>query len=323
LESVDRSPEPQHLLSWKSDVISQTINSPGEAREGEPQGKSLTRTRAKKSRQQSPGYLESQVAEYLVALQVIEARLQMAVHERERTEAALHASQRRLRALATGLQELQEEERRRIARDIHDELAQAFTSLKIDASWLSKRLVPGQEELQVCLSGMTKQIDMLFDAVERIGTALRPHILDHLGLLAAIEWQLQDARRRTGLSYTLTLPHQEVHIEPARATALFRIFQEAFTNVLRHAEATHMDVHVAQCAGGIRVEVSDNGKGMRTDQLVDHNTPGLLGMRERAQLWDGDVTICNRPTGGTTVTVFIPDEQAKEAESDDSDSRCR
>jgi signal transduction histidine kinase len=234
------------------------------------------------------------------------------VRERERTEAALRSSQRRLRALATRLQDLQEEERRRIARDIHDELAQAFTSLKIDVSWLSKRLVSGQEELQVRLTAMTEQLDLLFDAVQRIGMALRPPILDHLGLLAAIEWQLQDARRRTGLRYTLTLPRQDVHLEPAHVTALFRIFQEAFTNVLRHAEATHVNVHVARRVDGICLKVSDNGKGVQPDQLMDPHASGLLGMRERAQLWDGNVTIRNRRSGGTTVMVFIPYELAME-----------
>jgi signal transduction histidine kinase len=277
-----------------------------------PRGKSLLHKQAKNILKQSRDLLERQIAEQHVALQEADARLRAAARERERTEVALRSSQHRLRALATRLQDLQEEERRRIARDIHDEFAQAFTSLKIDVSWLSKRLVPGQEELQVRLIAMTEQLDMLFDAVQRIGMALRPPILDHLGLLAAIEWQLQDARRRTGLRYTLTLPRHDVHLEPARVTALFRIFQEAFTNVLRHAEATHVDVHVARRANGVCLKVSDDGKGIPPDRLMDPHASGLLGMRERAQLWDGDVTIRHRRSGGTTVMVFVPYKQAME-----------
>jgi signal transduction histidine kinase len=160
---------------------------------------------------------------------------------------------------------------------------------------------------------MTTQLDTLFDAIQRIGNALRPHILDHLGLIAAIEWQLQDVRRRTGLRYTLTLPKQEVHLESARATALFRIFQEALTNVLRHAEATRVNVRVAPQTNGIRLSVSDNGKGIRLDQLRDPDTLGLMGMRERAQLLSGKMTIQNRHGEGTTVTVFMPYKQTKKA----------
>ena len=304
--SFDSTTGLQQLLGQKADVVSRTVEGNHETGREAPRGKLLVRKQVGETLKQSRDLLECQVAEHRIALQEAAARLQAARRERERTEAVLRGSQRRLRVLATRLQDLQEEERRRIARDIHDEFAQALTSLKIDVSWLSKRLVPGQEELQVRLSAMTEQLDLLFDAVQRIGTALRPHILDHLGVLAAIEWQLQDARRRTGLRYTLTLPHHDVYLEPACATALFRIFQEAFTNILRHAEATHVDVHVARCTGGIRVRVSDNGKGMQPDQLVNPHTSGLLGMRERAQLWEGKVTIRNRRSGGTMVTVFMP-----------------
>jgi PAS domain S-box-containing protein len=257
--------------------------------------------------------LERRIAVDTVTLQETSMQLQAAVSERERMEEALRSSQDQLWALATRLQGLQEEERRRIARDIHDEMAQGLTSLKIDVSWLSKHLVSGQVDLQERLAAMTTQLDMLFDAVQRIGTALRPYILDHLGLLAAIEWQLQDMRRRTGLRYTLTLPQQDIHLESARATALFRIFQEALNNVLRHAAATRVTVRVAQWASGIRLSVSDNGKGIHPEQLQDLDTLGLVGMHERAQLWNGNVTVQNRRGGGTTVTVWMPYEQAKEA----------
>jgi signal transduction histidine kinase len=228
------------------------------------------------------------------------------ITERLCAEQALHRSQQRLWELATHLQERQEAERQRIAREVHDELGQALTGFKMDIAWLAKRLGPAPTSCQDHLTRMTAHVEALLDTVRRIGTALRPNMLDELGLVAAMEYQLQDARRRTGIAYVLTLPQAEIVMEPACATALFRIFQEALTNVIRHAEARTVTVLVTQQPAGLLLEVVDDGKGIVAEQIAHRNSLGLLGMCERAELWGGTVTIQGQPGAGTTVTVHMP-----------------
>ena len=161
---------------------------------------------------------------------------------------------------------------------------------------------------------MNSTIDTLFQAVHHIATRLRPHVLDDLGLIAAISWQTQEMCQRTGLAYTLLLP-QTVTVDPARATALFRIFQEALTNVVRHAEARQVIVHVVQLAGAILLEVTDDGKGFDPACLSDRSL-GLLSMHERARLWEGQVIITGQPGRGTIVTARLPSPpDATEAEA--------
>jgi PAS domain S-box-containing protein len=228
------------------------------------------------------------------------------ITERLAAEQALHRSQQRIWELATHLQERQEAERQRIAREIHDELGQALTGFKMDIAWLARHLVTVPTSCQDHLSGMTAHVEALLDTVRRIGTALRPNMLDELGLVAAMEYQLQEARRRTGLTYVLTLPAEEIIMEPACATALFRIFQEALTNVMRHAEASTVTVLVTRQPDRLLLEVVDDGKGIAAEQMAHSASLGLLGMRERAELWGGTVTIQGQPGAGTTVTVHMP-----------------
>jgi signal transduction histidine kinase len=268
------------------------------------------RKHAAEALKQAHDVLESRVAERTVALQQVNQQLQAEIAERTPIEAALRSSQQQLRHLATHLQNRQEEERRHIAREIHDELGQALTTLKIDVSWLSRRAATASQPWQECLSRISSQLETVINVVRRISTALRPGVLDDLGLTAALEWQLQDVRKRTGLAYQLTLPLEEVDVEPARTTAVFRIFQEALTNVLRHAEATSVAVQVTQDDDALLLEVADNGKGISPNQVADHTALGLLGMRERAHLWGGDVTIEGTPGVGTTVRVRMPRESS-------------
>lgn len=250
--------------------------------------------------------LESRVAERTAALQRVNELLQAEITEREQAETALRSSRQQFRNLATHLQDLQEEERRHIAREIHDELAQTLTGLNMDLAWLTKRLTTAPETVQDRLQVMVVQIETLVTAVRQIATTLRPGVLDDLGLFAAIEWQLQEVQKRTNLAYELTLPSEEIPLEPARATAVFRIFQESITNVLRHADASFVMVQVVQKPASLLLAVRDNGKGITPDQLAHGASLGLLGMRERAQLWGGDVNIEGTPNVGTTVTVRMP-----------------
>jgi len=153
-------------------------------------------------------------------------------------------------------------------------------------------------------------------AVRRIGTELRPDILDDLGLTAAIEWQLQDVCRRSGMTYRLDLPAGEIALGQAQTTAIFRIFQEALTNVLRHAAAAKIRVRMDQQPHALVLEIADDGRGITPAQLTARDSMGLLSMRERAHLWSGEVTIAGTPANGTVVSVRMPyADHAVEAES--------
>jgi two-component system, NarL family, sensor histidine kinase UhpB len=162
---------------------------------------------------------------YIVSVVQDITERKVAEEKTRQAEQRLRSFQEQLRDLATHLQDRQEEERRCIAREIHDELAQTLTALKIDVSWLMRRLAKAPEALQERLKEMSALIDALVNSVRRIGTELRPDILDDLGLTAAIEWQLQEVHKRTGMDYKLSLPSEDIPLDQARATAMFRIFQ--------------------------------------------------------------------------------------------------
>jgi PAS domain S-box-containing protein len=272
---------------------------------------------AEEALKQAHRTLERRVEERTAELQRMNTQLQVEIGERQRAadkalqaEQALRSSREQLRDLATHLQNAQEQERAYIARELHDDLAQALTSMRLDISWLAGRALTAPDVWRERLTSIGASIDALHQTVHRIGTALRPNVLDALGLTAAIEWQLQDIQQRTNLAYTLQKPSQESTLDPARATAIFRIFQEAVTNIVRHAEASHISVRLVQNANAVLLEVADNGKGVPRRQITDRNSLGVLGMRERARLWGGYVTINSTPDEGTTVTIWIPCEIA-------------
>jgi PAS domain S-box-containing protein len=221
------------------------------------------------------------------------------------TERALRQSQTLLRRLTLHQQQLQEQERAAMAREIHDEVAQALTSLHMDTAWLAARLV-ANPETHTRLQTMLTQLHDLDTAMHHMAMTLHPRLLDDLGLLAAIEWQLDDMRQRTGMPYVLQAPSEDIPLDLAHATALFRIFQEALTNVVRHAQASQVIVQVGCDSEAVRLTVSDNGQGMTRTQRRSGQALGLIGMRERAQLWDGMVTIKSHPGRGTTVMVRMP-----------------
>jgi two-component system invasion response regulator UvrY len=275
------------------------------------------RKQAEAALKQAHKTLEQRVEERTAELQRMNAQLQREIAERQnavekaqQAEQALRYSREQLRQLAMHLQNAQEQERAYIARELHDDLAQALTSMRLDVSWLLRRAPAAPLEWRERLTTIAATIDALHQTVHRIGAELRPTVLDALGLTAAIEWQLQEIQQRTELTYSLHKPTQEVTVDQARATALFRIFQEAVTNIVRHAEASHITVRLVQPGNAILLEVADNGKGMPRRQLTDRTSLGLLGMRERARMWGGYVTINSTPDVGTTVTIWMPRETA-------------
>jgi signal transduction histidine kinase len=232
------------------------------------------------------------------------------IAERRRAEENLRASEENLRALAARLQSVREEERARIAREIHDQLGQALTGLKMDLTWLNARLPAGQKPLAEKVKSMFKLIDDTIQTVRKIASLLRPEVLDQLGLAAAIGWQARDFQMRTGIRCKVVLPTETIAAEPELSTAAFRIFQELLTNVARHAGATRVEVAMRAEAGRLVLEVQDNGKGISEAELSGSKSLGLLGMRERAMLFGGTVEFAGpgRNSGGkgTRVTVVLP-----------------
>ena len=233
------------------------------------------------------------------------------ISERKRAEKQLRDSREQLRGLASYLQSVREEERSRIAREVHDELGQTLTGLKMDLAWLDKKMteVSDSEDLQQFeerLKELPARVDAIIATVRKIATELRPPVLDDLGLEAAIEWQIQEFEKRTGIHCHFHSSLRHLNLDPDRATAVFRIFQETLTNVVRHANATEVNIHLKEEGDKLILEVQDNGRGLTGRELSGTRSLGLLGMRERATMLDGEVNIIGRQGKGTTVGVRIP-----------------
>ncbi len=228
------------------------------------------------------------------------------IEDRKQAEDALRRSLDDLRALAARLQSVREEERTRVARQIHDELGQALTGIKLESASLIRELPAEAKQQSKRAESIAKLADETIQAVRRISTELRPGILDDLGLAAAVEWVAEEFKARTGTKVQLTLPGVELAIDREHATALFRILQEILTNVARHANATQVNVRLVKEAGSLILEVHDNGKGVSKEELSAGRSLGILGMRERALLLGGQLTISGAPASGTTVTVQVP-----------------
>jgi PAS domain S-box-containing protein len=227
--------------------------------------------------------------------------------ERKQVEVSLERSRATLRELAAHLQSVREEERTGIAREIHDEMGQVLTALKIDLVRLRSRLKDKQDNATVDLvASMLRSVDEAIATVQRIMAELRPAVLDDLGLIAAIEWQTRQFASRTGIACELDLPEAAMSLSQRARTALFRILQESLTNVARHASASRVRVCLTCGPDRITLSVYDNGKGIRAMDLDDSHSFGLLGMRERAAVFGGTVDFRGEVNGGTTVQVSLP-----------------
>jgi signal transduction histidine kinase/serine/threonine protein kinase len=210
-----------------------------------------------------------------------------------------------LKHLSEHLQEVREHERASIAREIHDELGQALTVLRMNASWIDKHFLDDTESLQMKIREMTLFIDETIKTVQRISSELRPQILDILGLFAAVEWQIDEFRRREGVVCRLTCEGEEVKNEKC-AVVLFRVLQEALTNITRHARATEVDVLLKIDGGTARLEIRDNGRGIAQEKINSKSSLGLMGIRERVSFLKGAFEIIGRKNQGTKLTVSIP-----------------
>ncbi|MFY9926305.1 MAG: histidine kinase [Opitutaceae bacterium] len=225
--------------------------------------------------------------------------------ENQKSQERLRRSHDQLRALTGHLRFVREEERTRIAREVHDELGQALTGLKLDLSWLSGK-VAGKRALQRKISAMSAQVDTTIQTVRRIATELRPGVLDNLGLAAAIEWQTMDFQERTGIRCVIKMDLKETIWDREFGTMCFRIFQETLTNIVRHAKATRVDISLTQIDHELVMTVSDNGRGISEKDVIHARSIGLIGMRERVAQAGGQVFFFGLPARGTTVTMRVP-----------------
>ena len=228
------------------------------------------------------------------------------ITERKRAEAEVQESYEQIRRLTAHLQNVREEERTHIAREIHDELGQQLTVMKMDLSWMKKKIKSG--DIEVVPPKMDEFMEMLdgtIASVRRISTELRPSLLDDIGLIATIEWQAELFTKRTGTPITLEIPNN-LQIPGEHTTGLFRIIQESLTNIARHANASQIVIHLENNQKEFSLYIQDDGDGFDKKQSVHTKTLGVLGMKERTMMMKGEFNIDSVPKKGTTVTVRVP-----------------
>jgi len=233
------------------------------------------------------------------------------VTRRVQNEEALRQSREEIRNLALAANTAREQEKSRIARELHDELGQALTALKIDVGWLRERIEAAPDGVPEKLAAMQALLDSTVAAARRISADLRPLMLDDLGLVAASEWLVENFTRRTGVPCELNMGEGELDLPDPYATAVFRVLQESLTNVARHSRATEVDVNLVRDDSSVTLAIQDNGIGFAVAGPRKTNSFGLLGLRERAQLLGGEVEIVSVAGKGTRVELRIPLELAQ------------
>ncbi|HEX9075655.1 MAG TPA: sensor histidine kinase [Anaerolineae bacterium] len=248
----------------------------------------------------------------------LDRRVAQRTHELENANRELEAeiadhqnTTEQLRLLTAHLQSSREEERVRIAQEIHDEIGTLMTAIKMDLAFLSKEIAGkggtrSPEKLCEEIGDTTKLVDNAIQTIHQIVLELRPAVLDHLGLRAALEWQIREFQKRTKIECRFDSNVDELHLDAERSTALFRILQETLTNVARHSQATRVEGSLQEQDHHLILTVHDNGTGISEEQISSTHRLGLLGMRERAHIFGGEVVLDGAPGEGTTVTVRIP-----------------
>lgn len=230
------------------------------------------------------------------------------ITERIKVEKNLLQSQEQLRRLIFHQDSVREEERTRIAREIHDEFGQVLTYMRIDLMWMKKKMPESMHVMDKKVRELIETVDQTIESITKIATDLRPRILDDLGLLTAIEWQAREFRKHHDIKVELSFKPVEMTVNPTSTTAIFRIFQEALTNIARHAKATVVNVSLRKNDGSLILEVTDNGVGSAQSRLEDPSSLGLIGIRERIMFIGGTLKITSTEGKGTTIYASIPDD---------------
>ena len=271
--------------------------------------------------------LEERVNRRTSELMAVNVGLRREIAERRAAEEKLHESREQLRRLSRRLDSLREEERARISREIHDELGSKLTALKMDLSWLERKLgglenFPARNTLLDHAVGATELVEEIIAGVQEIAAELRPGVLDKLGLGAAMQYEARRFQERTAIRCEVRLPDKEVIPSSEGSTALFRIFQECLTNVARHARASKVEAELKLDDSSVVLQVRDNGRGITDSEITDGKSLGLLGMRERASLLGGEIRFQRGLNGGTVVMVRIPQLPARLRTREDPCSVC-
>ncbi len=228
------------------------------------------------------------------------------ISERKKFESELIKYQERLRNLHLNLQKMRESERTNIAREIHDELGQVMAVIKMDLAWLQRKYASNEDIFKKTTEALALA-DSTIKSIKKICTELRPTILDHLGIIAAIQWQAEEFQVRTGIICDVEAK-DDINLDSDRSTALFRIFQEALTNVMRHSAATKVLAKIFTRDNNVVLEIADNGRGIADEEISRPDSFGILGMHERVYPWKGTVNISGRPNEGTRIIVTLPCE---------------
>lgn len=231
------------------------------------------------------------------------------ITESKLAEQEIRESRRRLSELTSHLERVKEQERTRIAREIHDDIGGNLTAIKIDLMWLAGRVPAADKTLGAKIRQLDGLVDDTIKTTSRIGRDLRPGILD-LGLAAAIEWAAKDFERRMDIPCRVECATEEMDIDPDTANALFSIFRETLTNITKHAAATRVDTLLQVEDDMLNLTVEDNGRGIAAADMGKAGSFGLRGMAERAAQLGGTVTVTGAPDSGTRVTVRMPGARA-------------
>lgn len=228
------------------------------------------------------------------------------ITERNEAKELLQKSYEDIRQLASNLQTIREDERTKMAREIHDELGQQLTGLKMDLHWLSRKVQNGEEDINKKIQGSIELINATIATVRKIATDLRPSILDDLGLLAALEWQGDEFEKRSGTKVLFINNAGELKVLPGISTELFRIYQELLTNIARHAKASLVTSSLVVDDKKLYFSIADNGIGFNKDSIANKRTLGLLGIKERTSLIGGTYEINSKPGKGSETIISIP-----------------
>lgn len=250
--------------------------------------------------------LELRAEQRAAVLTRVNEELRVEIAERKHAEEQFTETLEQLRALTARIQRVREEERASIAREIHDELGQACTAIKMDLALIGRKITRRQTQLRAKIASSISLVDDMIVTLRRIASDLRPRTLDDLGLAAALEWQGQEFEKRTGIYCRVALPREPLSLDSELSIAIFRIFQESLTNVARHAQATSVEAHLEMEGDKLIFSVHDNGKGFDPQEAKARKSLGLVGMQERAHLLNGEVSIEGIPGSGTTLILRIP-----------------